>query len=64
MSMMTYNFTDLKYLADQNGNNCSILFTCNGQTQMSVAMNSVNNVHYDEIMRQLAAGTITIADAD
>lgn len=64
MSMMTYNFTNLKYLADQNGNNCSILFTCNGQTDMSVAMNSVNNVHYDEIMKQVAAGTITIADAD
>ena len=64
MSMMTYNFTNLKYLADQNGNNCSILFNCNGQTEMSVAINSVNNVHYDEIMRQVAAGTITIADAD
>ena len=64
MSMMTYNFTNLKYLADQNGNNCSILFTCNGQTEMSVAMNSVNNVHYDDLMRQVEAGTITIADAD
>ena len=57
-------FTNLKYIADQGGNNCSILFTCNGETQMSVATNSVNNIHYDEIMRQLAAGTITIADAD
>ena len=64
MTMMTYNFTDLKYVADQNGNNCSIRFTCNGQGQMSVALDSVNNVHYDEIMKQVAAGTITIADAD
>ena len=64
MTMMTYNFTDLKYLKDQGGNNCSIRFTCNGQGQMSVALNSVNNVHYDEIMRQLEAGIITIADAD
>jgi hypothetical protein len=57
-------FTNLKYVADQNGNNCSILFNCNGQTEMSVGVNSVNNKHYDEIMRQVAAGTITIADAD
>ena len=64
MTITTYNFADLKYVADQGGNNCSILFTCNGQTQMSVALNSVNNIHYEEIMRQLAAGTITIADAD
>ena len=64
MTTTTYNFADLKYVADQGGNNCSILFTCNGQTQMSVALNSVNNIHYEEIMRQLAAGTITIADAD
>ena len=64
MTMVTYNFTNLKYVADQSGNNCSILFNCNGQGQMSVALNSVNNVHYDEIMRQVAAGIITIADAD
>ena len=57
-------FTNLKYVVDQGGNNCSIRFTCNGQDQMSVALNSVNNIHYDEIMRQLAAGTITIEDAD
>ena len=64
MTTTTYNFTDLKYLKDQGGNNCSIMFSCNGETQMSVALNSVNNIHYDEIMRHLAAGTITIADAD
>ena len=64
MTTTTYNFTNLKYIKDQAGNNCSIIFTCKGQTEMSVGVNSVNNTHYDEIMRQVAAGTITIADAD
>ena len=57
-------FTDLKYMTDQGGNNVSIKFTCNGQKEMSVSATAVGNKHYDEIMRQLAAGTITIADAD
>ena len=59
--MMT--FTNCKYKADQGGNNASIQFELDGQL-MSVAVNSVGNRHYDEIMRQVAAGTITIADAD
>ena len=57
-------FTDLKYMTDQGGNNVSIKFTCNGQKEMSVSATAVGNKHYDEIMRQVAAGTITIADAD
>ena len=64
MSIDTLVFTDLKYVTDQGGNNVSIKFTCNGQTEMSVSTNAVGNKHYDEIMRQVAAGTITIADAD
>jgi hypothetical protein len=31
---------------------------------MSVMLNSVGNRHYDELMRQVDAGTITIAAAD
>ena len=57
-------FTNLKYVADQGGNNASITFTLNGVSGMSVATESAGNLHYDEIMRQVAAGTITIADAD
>ena len=30
----------------------------------TVPTGAVGNTHYDEIMRQVAAGTITIADAD
>tara|TARA_R110002020_G_scaffold43783_2_gene126842 strand:+ start:1402 stop:1581 length:180 start_codon:yes stop_codon:yes gene_type:complete len=57
-------FTNLKYVKDEGGNNISIKFTCDGQTEMSVPTGAVGNTHYDEIMRQVAAGTITIADAD
>ena len=57
-------FTNLKYVKGEGGSNISIKFTCNGQTEMSVSVGAVGNVHYDEIMRQVAAGTITIADAD
>ena len=57
-------FTNLKYITDEGGNNISIKFNCNGQTEMSVPVGSVGNVHYDEIMRQVDAGTLTIADAD
>ncbi len=64
MSIDTLVFSDLKYITDQGGNNVSIKFTCNGQKEMSVSADAVGNKHYDEIMRQLAAGTITIAEAD
>ena len=57
-------FTNLKYVKDQSGNNISIKFTCNGQTEMSVAVGAVGNMHYDEIIKQVDAGTITIAAAD
>tara|TARA_A100001515_G_scaffold133054_1_gene121960 strand:- start:283 stop:480 length:198 start_codon:yes stop_codon:yes gene_type:complete len=47
-------------IADEN--NCSIIAVCDGIT-MSVPLTSGNR-HYDEIMRQVAAGELTIADAD
>tara|TARA_R100001129_G_scaffold126671_1_gene88808 strand:- start:677 stop:853 length:177 start_codon:yes stop_codon:yes gene_type:complete len=56
-------FTNLKYQANQNGDNVSIAFTLDGQLHY-VSLNSVGNRHYDEIMRQVAAGSITIEDAD
>jgi len=57
-------FTNLKYVKDEGGNNISIKFTCDGQTEMSVPTDAVGNIHYNEIMRQVTAGTITIASAD
>ena len=61
----SYNmvFTNLKYHTNQNGDNVSIEFTLDGQLSY-VAVNSVGNRHYDEIMKQVKEGTITIKDAD
>lgn len=67
------NITSAKYLkeksfdADTNqdvlvGENKKIRATING-VEMSVPL-AVGNRHYDEIMRQVDAGTLTIADAD
>lgn len=67
------NITSAKYLkeksfdADTNqdvlvGENKKIRATING-VEMSVPL-AVGNRHYDEIMRQVDAGELTIADAD
>ena len=63
MSYDTMVFTNVKYFADQGGNNAGIIFTLNGE-YCSVAVGSVGNKHYDEIMKQVDAGTLTIQDAD
>ena len=55
------NITSTKYNA-QDGTNLSISATIDG-TEMSVPLDPANR-HYAEIMRQVAAGTLTIADAD
>jgi hypothetical protein len=41
----------------------AILATIDG-VEMSMPINSIGNRHYDEIMRQVDAGDLTIADAD
>jgi len=56
-------FTDVKYVKGQGGGNFAIQFTLNGQV-MSVGLNAVGNVHFDEIQRQVAAGTLAIQEAD
>ena len=56
------NITLAQYNADENGNNSSVQATIDGQT-MSVPLNPANR-HYAEILEQVAAGTLTIADAD
>ena len=55
-------FTNVKYIAD-NGQNISIEFEMDG-TIMHVSASATGNRHYDEIMKQVAAGDLTIADAD
>ena len=50
----------MKYVEGQGGQNVAIKFVCDG-VNMSVMLNSVGNRHYDELMRQVDGGTITIA---
>ena len=64
MTQAVMTFTNLKYIANEGGANTSIKFTLNGKPDYSVSVNAVGNKHYDEIMRQVASGNITIADAD
>ncbi|MEK9895457.1 MAG: hypothetical protein VW518_03385 [Burkholderiaceae bacterium] len=56
------NITDARYLVDENGNNYVVFCMIDGVVN-SVPMKEGNR-HYDEIMRQLNAGELTIADAD
>ena len=56
------NITSAQYMEDMSGNNSAIKVTIDGVT-MSVPLDPANR-HYAEILRQVAAGTLTIADAD
>jgi len=59
--MNDINFTSTKYVS-LNGVNSSIIAVIDGIT-MSVPLDPANR-HYAEILRQVAAGDLTIADAD
>ena len=58
------DITAAQYIADitGSGKNVSIKATIDG-AEMSVPLDQANR-HYAEILRQVAAGTLTIADAD
>ncbi len=56
------NITFAQYILDMSGKNASITATID-DTKLSVPL-APGNRHYDEIMRQVAAGTLTIKDAD
>ena len=55
------DITSAQYFA-YNGENTSISIIVDG-VQISVPL-TPGNRHYDEIMRQVEAGTLTIADAE
>ena len=59
--MNEMNITSAQYNADE-GTNVSIKATIDG-IQMSVPLDPANR-HYAEILRQVEAGTLTIADAE
>jgi hypothetical protein len=56
------NITSAQYVQDENGNNNSINAVID-EKAMFVPLDPANR-HYAEIMRQVAAGELTIADAD
>ena len=61
--MENMNITSAQYQdPDGNGRNDTIKATING-TEMFVPLDPANT-EYAEILRQVAAGTLTIADAD
>jgi len=60
--MDNMNITAAQYSTDMDGNNSSIQATIDGQ-EMSVPLDPANR-HYAEILKQVAAGTLTVLDAD
>ena len=60
--MDNMNITAAQYIVDMDGNNSSIKATIDGQ-EMSVPLDPANR-HYAEILKQVEAGTLTIADAE
>ena len=56
------NITSAQYCNNMNGNQTGIKATVDG-TEMHVPLDPANR-HYAEIMRQVEAGELTIADAD
>ena len=56
------DITSAQYYNDLDGNQAGIKATIDGVT-VSVPLEPANR-HYAEILRQVAAGTLTIQDAD
>ena len=57
------NITNAQYVVDPiNDVNEAVIATIDGQ-EMSVPLNPANT-HYAEILKQVAAGDLTIAEAD
>ena len=56
------NITNAKYNVNDNGDNASICATVDGK-EVHIPLDTTNR-HYIEIMRQVDAGELTIANAD
>ena len=58
------NITSAQYTRDpDNKENVGISFVMDGETYQ-IVLGAVGNRHYDEIMRLVEAGDLTIADAE
>ena len=55
--------TNAKYIEDKTNNKIAVMCTINGQEGCNVPLDTANT-HYAEILKQVADGTITIAEAD
>jgi hypothetical protein len=55
------DITSAQYQADMDGNNSNIKATIDGQ-ELSVPLDPANR-HYAEILKQVEAGDLTVADA-
>ena len=60
--MNEMNITSAQYATNIDGNNSSIKATIDG-TELFVPLDPANR-HYAEILRQVEAGTLVIADAE
>jgi hypothetical protein len=60
--MDNMNITSAQYSTDMDGNNSSVQATIDGQ-EMSAPLDPANR-HYAEILKQVAAGTLTIQEAE
>ena len=56
------NITNAQYRLNDNDENCQVKATIDGQV-MFVPLDPANR-HYAEILKQVADGDLTIADAD
>ena len=59
--MDNMNITSAQYTTGMDGNNASIKATIDG-AKMSVPLDPANR-HYAEILRQVEAGTLVVAEA-
>ncbi len=55
--------TNAKYIKDRADNKIAVMCIINGQEGSNVPMDTANR-HYAEILKQVADGDITIAEAD
>ena len=62
MENNSMNITTAQYTVNEIGNNSGILATIDGQ-EMSVPLDPANR-HYAEILKQVEAGDLTVADAE
>jgi len=60
--MDNMNITSAQYISDLAGGHSCVKISIDGK-ELLVPMNPANR-HYAEILRQVAAGTLTIAAAD